>query len=171
MQDENLFYKGKPALFIVNYEVVDLTSDIHLLWHRTINLVAIKDIYINENVSVISQYIYHPYVSSMELAQKFSCAIFIETYPEGKIPVEGAKGVRKTWLEGYSAVKEFYSPNYSLMPAEADYRRTLYWNPSVTPDENGIAKISFYNNSSCRYFSINAETVSSQGMIGILKNN
>jgi len=90
----------------------------------------------------------------------------METYPDGQIPIEGAKGVRKTWLEGYSPVNEFYSPNYSELPPEPDYRRTLYWNPMVSPDENGKALIKFYNNSSCMNFSISAETVTSQGMIG-----
>ena len=53
---------------------------------------------------------------------------------------------------------------------EPDYHRTLYWNPAVTPDENGIAKINFYNNSSRRNFSVSAETVTPQGFIGIYKN-
>ena len=107
----------------------------------------------------------------MQIAMDLGCAVFIETYPEGQISVEGAKGVRKTWLEGYSPVKEFYSPNYSELPPAPDYRRTLYWNPMVTPDETGKAKIQFYNNSSCTNFSISAETVSSPGMIGIFSDN
>ena len=106
--------------------------------------------------------------SPIAIAMGLSCAVFIETYPEGNIPVEGAKGVRKTWLEGYSAVREFYSPDYSAIPPEPnDYRRTLYWNPAVTTDENGKARVQFYNNSRCTDFSISAETVTQQGMIGI----
>ena len=100
------------------------------------------------------------------LDKVFSCIIFIETYPADKTPAKGTKGVRKTWLEGYSPVKEFYSPDYSALPPDADYRRTLYWNPSVTPDADGKAKIQFYNNSSCTHFRISAETVTSEGMMG-----
>ena len=98
----------------------------------------------------------------------FSCVVFIETHPDEQILAEG-RGVRKTWLEGYSPVKEFYTPNYSALPSqpEPDYRRTLYWNPSVLPDETGKAMIQFYNNSRCRNFSISIETVTSQGLIGI----
>ena len=103
----------------------------------------------------------------MEYALHFGCVVFIETYPEGEIPAKGMKGVRKTWLEGYSDVKEFYSPNYSELPKEPDYRRTLYWNPAVTTDETGMAKIQFYNNSSCKNLSISAETVTSEGRIGL----
>ena len=51
-----------------------------------------------------------------------------------------------------------------------DTARTLYWNPAVTTDETGHAKIEFYNNSRSRNFSISAETVTPDGMIGINKN-
>ena len=171
-QNEFLFYKGKRVLFVVNYERVDFSTNINIGFfkYKTIKVQAVKSIYINENPSYMAQYIFHPMVSPIAIAESFSCVVFIETYPDGQIPVEGAKGVRKTWLEGYNAVKEFYSPNYSILSPEPDYRRTLYWNPSVTTDENGIAKINFYNNSSCRNFSISAEAVTSQGMIGVYKD-
>ena len=99
----------------------------------------------------------------------YGSVVFIETYPDNKIPVEGAKGVRKTWLEGYSAVKEFYSPDYSTLPEVLDYRRTLYWNPSVMPDNSGKAMIRFYNNSNCKKFNINVETITAQGHIGFYR--
>ena len=108
--------------------------------------------------------------SCFDVFDYFGCTVFIETYPEDQIPVEGAKGVRKTWMEGYSAVKEFYHPDYSTLPPENDYRRTLYWNPAVTTDETGAATIQFYNNSSCKNFSISAETVTRQGIFGIYKD-
>ena len=105
--------------------------------------------------------------SPLRLAQAFGCVVFIETYDED-VPVD-VRGLRRTWLEGYSAVSEFYSPNYSILPPMPDYRRTLYWNPMVTPDENGIAKIEFYNNSRGRNFSVSAETVTPNGIIGVYK--
>ena len=107
-------------------------------------------------------------LSPLQIALRLSCAVFIETYPDGEIPIAGVKGVRQTWLEGYSPVKEFYSPDYSVLPPEPDYRRTLYWNPMVTPDENGHAKINFYNNSSCKNFNISAETITPLGTVGVL---
>ncbi len=48
---------------------------------------------------------------------------------------------------GYDQVKEFYSPDYSLEKGRSgwvDERNTLYWNPSVTLDGEGKAKLSFY---------------------------
>ena len=136
--------------------------------YKNIKLNTIKSIYINDHV--LYQYI-DPKMSMKIIDRLFSSrVVLIETYPDGKVHGEDAKGVRKTWLEGYSAIKEFYNPDYSMLPPEPDYRRTLYWNPAVTADENGIAKINFYNSSSCKDFSISAETVTSQGMIGIYKN-
>jgi len=122
-------------------------------------------IYINENPSAMVPYIDSP--DALLMAKGFGCAVFIETWPDEEDPIDAARGVRKTWLEGYSTVSEFYNPDYSFLPPESDYRRTLYWNPTVTPDENGKAQIMFYNNSSATYFNISAEAVTPLGMIGV----
>ena len=167
---EFLYYKGKMMVFVVDYEQTTW-NEFGYFKYQNIRPSAIKSIYINENTSNIAQYIHQPNPrgpSPMVIAMSLGCAVFIETYPDGEIPVDGAKGVRKTWLEGYSPVKEFYSPDYSALPPEPDYRRTLYWNPMVTPDENGHVKINFYNNSSCRNFNISAETITPLGVIGVL---
>jgi len=92
--------------------------------------------------------------------------IYIYTELEYKDPI----GIRKTKFEGYSWSKTFYSPPYDKLglPDENDVRRTLYWNPSVTTDSNGNARVSFYNNRSAKKLSISAETVTNNGMIGVL---
>lgn len=167
-QGDYILYKGKMPLFVINYERTR-HNEFDYNKYKLITLESIKSIYINENLSIMCQYA-DPRMSHMDVDEIYSCAVFIETHPEGKIPVGGGKGVRKTWLEGYSQVKEFYSPDYSTLEPEPDYRRTLYWNPSVTPDENGKATIRFYNNSNCKKFIINAETVSLQGEIGVYNN-
>jgi len=156
------------VLFIINYKR-HTHHNTDILNYKYLRTSDIKSIYINENPSVMCQYA-DPRLDCTMVIQIFGCTVFIETKPEEEISVEGAKGVRKTWLEGYSPVKEFYSPDYSATPQLPDHRRTLYWNPSVTPDENGIAKIQFYNNSSCTDFHVNIETVTPQGNIGIYLN-
>ena len=174
---EHLLYKGKPALFVLDYETV-FWSEQEYYKYQQLSLRAIKNMYVNEDYNAMAPYIdknslcpppcSEPLIDI--IARIFGCTVFIETFPDGEIPVEEAKGVRKTWLEGYSPVREFYSPLYSELPSAPDYRRTIYWNPMVTPDKDGIAKIMFYNNSSCKYFNISAETVTSQGMIGVFKD-
>ncbi len=162
---EYLSYKSKLPLFVINYQRTKHTEFDYNLY-KLITLESIKSIYINEKLSTICQYA-DVRMSPLDVDLIYSCVVFIETYPEGKIPAAAGKGVRKTWLEGYSPAKEFYSPDYSVLPPEPDYRRTLYWNPSVVPDEEGKASIHFYNNNRSQKFRISLETVSPQGMIGV----
>jgi hypothetical protein len=96
--------------------------------------------------------------------------VFIELYPEDKIPVEPKRGIRKTWVDGYSEPAEFYSPDYSKTErTDFDYRRTLYWNPSLKPDADGKVSVEFYNSSNCKSLKFSAESISSDGTIGVLK--
>ena len=165
---EYLFYKGRMVLFAINYERT-YHNEMDYNKYKYIRLEAIKSIYITENLSTICQYA-DPRLTPFDVSDLYSCAVLIETYPEGKIPTEAGKGVRKTWLDGYSQVKEFYHPNYSVLPPVPDYRRTLYWNPSVTPDKEGKAHIRFCNNSRCRKLKISAETITTNGLIGTYGN-
>ena len=157
-------YKGKHPLFVVDYEKV--RGEVSL--YDLLRLSAIKAIYINEDMGIITQYADITKMSPMEISDYYSCVVFIETYPDGKAPVEAGRGVRKTWIDGYSRPDEFYMPDYSVMPKEADYRRTLYWNPELKPDEQGHATAKFYNNSRCRRMKISAETLADDGAIGVL---
>lgn len=165
---DDIYYKMKKALFVVNYER-HLGGGVDVIRYRTLRPEAIKSIYINENIGTIARYA-DPRIPIADLSRTYHCVVFIETYPTALLPTSAGKGVRKTWLEGYSQVEEFYSPDYSVLPQIPDYRRTLYWNPSVSTDENGKANVRFYNNSRCQKFKINAETVTPQGGIGIYKN-
>lgn len=92
----------------------------------------------------------------MKADSMFGCVVFVEMYPHLRTPMK--KGMRRITLQGYSNVEEFYHPDYSELPAEADYSRTLYWNPDITPDSTGTARIRFYNNSTAR--SLHVTTVS-----------
>ena len=73
-----------------------------------------------------------------------------------------ALGTRRTVLQGYTPVLEFYSPAYpdrELYMDKADKRRTLYWNPSLQTDEAGKALIKCYNNQYSTPLIIQAETM------------
>jgi hypothetical protein len=119
-----LFYRDKKVLFIVNYKQIDVTRE--YFDYNKLSVNAIKSIYINENKSVIASYIANTIdISSQQMADSISCVVFIETYPEGTTPAEDGKGIRKTRLEGYSRVKEFYSPDYAVLPIEPDDRFAL----------------------------------------------
>ena len=147
--EEWLQYKGRSPLYVINYKRTEAT-EIDQTRYRTLRLVAIKSIYINEELSARCRY------ADIRMSPM-----------EGEIPVKGGRGVRKTWLDGYSEPVEFYHPDYSVLPKEEDYRRTLYWNPEVMPDEAGNAQVRFYNNSRCRRLKITAEMISADGAIGM----
>ena len=48
---------------------------------------------------------------------------------------------------------------------EGDYRRTIYWNPSVTTNENGHAQVTFYNNGFTNNIAVSAEGLTEKGFI------
>lgn len=91
--------------------------------------------------------------------------IVLITYPNDHIkePI----GVRKTTYEAYTVSNEFYSPMHQpgTPLLEADYRRTLYWNPDVIMDAQGKAKLEFSNNGTCRSLNISAEGITSKGTL------
>ena len=76
------------------------------------------------------------------------------------------KNARSTTFSGYSPVVEFYAPTYPNGPVQGDkdYRRTLYWNPEVTTDENGYASVTFYNNGFSRSLTISTEGLTPDGV-------
>ncbi|MEG2157614.1 MAG: hypothetical protein RRY07_07505 [Bacteroidaceae bacterium] len=77
--------------------------------------------------------------------------------------LKNIKGLRRTHFQGYNEPQTFKMNDYSVMPPEEDYRRTLYWTPNVTTDKEGKATIEFWNNSTCRQFIISAEGITKDG--------
>ena len=161
-----LLYNGRLALCVINYKRV-YYNEMDLFQYQLLTLESIKSIYITEDTRTMLEYA-DPKFTAFDINEAFGCAVLIETYPENQIPAKAAKGVRKTRLEGYSQVKDFYQPDYGILPKEEDYRRTLYWNPEVQTDENGRATLRFYNNSRCRKPRIVVETLTEDGSIGTL---
>jgi TonB-dependent SusC/RagA subfamily outer membrane receptor len=78
------------------------------------------------------------------------------------------KGVLTFEMLGYHHPREFYSPRYGT---DFDYliednRTSLYWNPAVVTDGNGIARIRFFNSEKASTFYIVAEGIGPLGKIG-----
>lgn len=88
----------------------------------------------------------------------------IHLYPKLQSPISWFKNTRQTTFEGYSSKIEYYTPQYPNGPiqGDADYRRTLYWNPEVKVS-NGRAEVEFYNNSYTKSLHISAEGITSNG--------
>jgi hypothetical protein len=82
-------------------------------------------------------------------------------------------GRRSTTVKGFTKTIDFYAPEYPDGPIEGnvDARRTLYWNPNVITDDEGRARVEFYNNSFTRRFTINAAGITVSGVPYILNQN
>jgi len=68
---------------------------------------------------------------------------------------------------GYYRTREFYTPNYS-MPEEKhikpDFRRTLYWNPSLTTDNLGNIECSFFTSDEVARYRVEIEGMTWEGL-------
>jgi len=75
----------------------------------------------------------------------------------------------KMTISGYSLVKEFYSPDYSIPvtnEGKADIRTTLYWNPAILTDStNRKVPITFYNNDFTKKMKIVLEGMNEEGKL------
>lgn len=78
------------------------------------------------------------------------------------------KGLPSANINGYSVIREFYSPDYSntAAPDVKDYRTTLYWNPHIYFDKNSRRiMLPFYNSDNCRRIRVIVEGINEQGLL------
>ena len=75
---------------------------------------------------------------------------------------------RYLMLPGFSQCGDFYHPDYAkhkLPEDQHDYRRTLYWNPSLPLNAKGQATVSFFNNSHTTRIVVDAEGQAADGTL------
>jgi hypothetical protein len=95
-------------------------------------------------------------------------AIAVYTKKGSDVKPTPGKGLAKTIVTGYSAAKEFYSPDYKDLSASADvaadYRSTLYWNPAILTDSTRKkVRVEFYNNDITKAYRVVLEGVNEVG--------
>ncbi|MBO9731987.1 MAG: hypothetical protein J7623_25315 [Chitinophaga sp.] len=90
--------------------------------------------------------------------------------PKNDPSIRGFKLYKKA---GYTVVKQFYSPDYSVkkeVHALPDKRLTLYWNPNVAVDTlTHTARVQFYNNDFTKRFRLVVEGIGDDGSVGRLE--
>jgi len=90
--------------------------------------------------------------------------------PKNDPSIRGFKLYKKA---GYTIVKQFYSPDYSVkkeVHALPDKRLTLYWNPNVAIDTlTHTARVEFYNNDFTKRFRLVVEGIGDDGSVGRLE--
>ncbi|MDR6944539.1 carboxypeptidase-like regulatory domain-containing protein [Mucilaginibacter pocheonensis] len=72
-------------------------------------------------------------------------------------------------IQGYNKAREFYMPKYDVTKAGAlgaDLRNTIYWNPKIITDKNGVASFNFFNSDARGSYRAIIEGLDSEGNLG-----
>ena len=74
---------------------------------------------------------------------------------------------RRILLPGITEPDHYYMPDYSrpLPQGWFDYRRTLFWKPEVTPDDNGLVTLKLYNNGKPTRIRVSAAGIGIDGQL------
>jgi len=70
---------------------------------------------------------------------------------------------------GYTMTRVFYNPKYNVSgnaPLGSDLRTTIYWNPKVVTDKNGVASFEYFNADGKGTYRAIIEGIDSNGNIG-----
>ena len=169
--NDGLGYKNKPVVWVVDNRYFALTNmpkftdKIEIVaWNMgaknstsdmPVLLDEVKSVYISEDVSECRKY-----VNLNVLDRVKPVTVFVYTNHASRYK---KKGVRRTYFQGYNIPKTFEMKDYSILPPMDDFRRTIFWAPSVKTDKNGHATVEFYNNSTCREMYISAECITDDG--------
>ncbi|MBQ8608444.1 MAG: hypothetical protein IJ417_09715 [Bacteroidaceae bacterium] len=161
-------YKGRPVRFFVSRIGTgkwltnnDVSIDVCNLSINDVEAIAISD---KSNAELaMSRFGYE--TDSINGSDAVIVSLFIRN---DYFRYKDKRGHRRTKVQGYSPIVQFYMPDYSYtdLPNEKDFRRTLYWAPYVTTDEQGEAIIRFYNNETCKRMKISATTITFGGIMG-----
>lgn len=144
------------------YSLRDAPTDVRewLKWDVTfpVFLDDARSVFVSVKKDDWARFIYLP-----ELMGQPFVTVFVYTY-SGISDVK-MKGMRMTHFDGYAWPDQYEQMVNApiLSPAEADYRRTLYWNPSLMTDKEGRATVTFINNSTSRNLRVSIEGFSSDG--------
>ena len=168
-----LSYKNRPIVWILNnlfyaitqcpYSVTPVNLE-HVtaftVEQMPVDLAQYKSVYISEDNDIWTRYIMHS-----QLTGYSPVTVFLYTHHE---KLQSTKGVRRTHFEGYTPTETYEMPGYVKLPPATDFRRTLYWNPSVSTDSRGQATISFYSSPACRNLIVSAEGVTPDGTAAVI---
>ena len=72
-------------------------------------------------------------------------------------------------VQGYSKAKDFYVPKYEVGKSSViglDLRNTIYWNPKIITDKNGVATFNFYNSDARGSYRAIIEGIDGDGNLG-----
>ena len=166
---DGLTYKGRPIIWFIGNHYCCMTgigniqrtfTVLHeFMLSRAVDIPDLleeaKSVYISEDMNMYKNLIM---VAGLEKLRPVSVFVYVHHSFFKK-----AKGSRRTYFQGYNVPETFKMEDYSVLPPMDDFRRTIFWAPSVKTDKNGRATVEFYNNSTCREMYISAECITDDG--------
>ena len=166
---DGLAYKGRPIMWFIGNHYCCMTGVgerrfsfkvLHdFMFSQAVDipdfLDEAKSVYISEDMNMYKNLIM---VGGLENLRPVQVFVYVHHSFFKK-----AKGARRTYFQGYNVPETFKMEDYSVLPPMDDFRRTIFWAPSVRTDKNGRATIEFYNNSTCREMYISAECITDDG--------
>lgn len=142
-------WRGSATSFFLN----EITADVGSLQSINMNDVAMIKVF------------RPPFFGAMGGGAGGAIAIYTK---KGGSDNSQVKGLPFTTINGYSAIKEFYSPDYEKNPEAdvKDYRSTLYWNPALYFDKNTRrVTIPFFNSDNCKKIRVTIEGINEAGQL------
>lgn len=118
-------------------------------------------------------------VSHVDVLDRAEAAIYGSQGANGVVAIytKSGMGVKETGPKnmgilnhshpGYSRVREFFTPNYAEPKAEhakPDYRTTLYWNPTIITEGEGMSELEFYSSDQKGTFDILIQGITAEGV-------
>ncbi|MBS1742300.1 MAG: hypothetical protein JST81_04635 [Bacteroidetes bacterium] len=176
VEDDPLARSAQTVLSYLQSKVaglqITMTSPPKVSWRM-----SVPTFYLNESAAQIDQIqsismgdvamikVFRPPFMSSSLSTGGGGAIAVYLKKGGETTV--TNGLDFARLNGYSTVKEFYSPDYESMGDNApqnDVRSTLYWNPNIILDnDTRRMKVSFFNNDKCKKIRVIIEGLNREG--------
>jgi hypothetical protein len=110
-----------------------------------------------------------PFIGSTGGGANGAIAIYTRKGNEGTPGNNRKEAIPYKVIIGYTAQKEFYSPNYSTYDEkneERDMRSTLYWAPLIlTTPGNNTVRLKFFNNDFSQRFRVIVEGMTTDGRL------
>lgn len=146
---ESATWRGSPTSFFLN----EITAQLSSLQSISMNDVALIKVF------------RPPFFGAMGGGAGGAIAIYTK---KGGRDNSQVKGLPFSLVNGYSVIKEFYSPDYEANPEPSlkDYRTTLYWNPNLYFDKTTRrVTIPFFNSDNCKKIRVVIEGINQNGQL------
>ena len=175
---DNILDRGEPVPSIVGFIMGKLKTELDEYGYKTRDMDRqINYIYDNDegrevgfldeakSIYIVFNEQMSPSLGRWDIIQHPDHNIYVYIYTHRIFSSESNKGLRRTYFQGFNQASTFKTEDYNVIPPMADFRRTIWWQPDITTDAQGKAKVEFFNNSTCEEMYISVEGMTLDGKI------